>query len=173
MSAIQACYEVNAGEKKVLRSQTFAIDFAPFKNSCFVTSHDPEFNDPPLNSEIAIYRDGKKVPGALRGAPDWIDVEDDDTGLSKNSCWVEAVAFQDVNGDGLTDVVVVAKCGAKSGPYSENLVYINNNKLLFTRPDVNVELNNFKTIREIVQFAKDNPGSFSVTRDASSSNSKS
>ena len=61
MSATAACYAVDAGKKIVFESQTFPIDFEPFQNSCFVTSHDPQFKDPPLESEIAIYKNGKNV----------------------------------------------------------------------------------------------------------------
>lgn len=172
MSDAQACYEVKVPkDRKVLKSQTFAIDFEPFKKSCFVTTHDAEFTDPPLNSEIAIFKDGKEIPGLRSGAPDEAGSDRDGTGLSTAGCWVEAVAFQDVNGDHLTDAIVVAKCGTKGGAYNENLVYINNGKVLFTRPNVNVRLNDFNTVKEILLFINENPRDFSLT-DAANSHSQ-
>jgi hypothetical protein len=149
MAATTACYKVDAGKKAVLQSQTFAIDFEPFKNSCFVTSHDPEFKDPPLESEIAIYKDGKRVfsfPEQFNGV--------------QVGCWVEAVAFQDLNEDRLTDVIVVGKCGTKSGSYNENNVYINTGKTFVTRQDANSQLADLKTIREIAAYVKENPQAF-------------
>ena len=168
--ANSACYEVNVGDKVVLKSQTFAIDFEPFKNSCFVTTHDRDFTDPPLNSEIAIYKDGKKLPKAFQnGPPGEPDIDEGATGFPTGSCWVVAVAFQDLNADRLTDVIVVGKCGAKMGDYNENLVYINNGKVLFTRPDVNVNLGDFKSIGEVVKYTKENPRLFSLITDAAPS----
>ena len=173
LSATAACYEIDVGkDSKVLRSQTFAIDFEPFKNSCFVTTHDPDFTDPPVNSEIAIYKDGKKLPKAFQnGPPGEPDIDKGSTGFPTNGCWVVAVAFQDVNADRLTDVVVVGKCGAKMGDYNENLVYLNNGTVLFTRPDINVNLIDFKSIGEVVKYTKENPRLFSLIIDAADRNS--
>ncbi|HKP67773.1 MAG TPA: hypothetical protein VJV05_00735 [Pyrinomonadaceae bacterium] len=158
-----ACYTVDTGKSALLKSQTFAIDFEPFKNSCFVTTHDPDFTDPPLNSEIAIYKDGKILPKAFQnGPPGEPDIDEGSTGFPTSGCWVVAVAFQDVNGDRFTDVILVGKCGAKMGDYNENLVYLNNGKVLFTRPNVNVNLTDFKSIGEVVKYTKDNPRLFSI-----------
>ena len=146
-----ACYNVKTGEKAVLRSQTFAIDFEPFKSSCFVTSHDPEFKDPPLESEYAIYKDGNKV----------FDFPDQFNGVTVG-CWVEAVAFQDVNADNLTDILVVGKCGAKSGAYNENMAYLNTGKAFITRDDANMKLGNLTTIKDLVGYIKEYPEAFSA-----------
>ena len=162
MSAAAACYAVDAGKKTVLRSQTFAIDFEPYKNSCFVTSHDPQYKDPPLDSEFAIYRDGRKV----------FDFPDQFNGVTVG-CWIEAVAFQDVNGDNLTDIVIVGKCSAKTAPYNENMVYLNNGKTFFTREDANSQLSDLKTVRDILGYIKGNPQAFSSAANASVSNSQS
>ena len=83
------------------------------------------------------------------------------------------MAFQDVSADNLTDIIVIAKCGAKSGVYGENRGYLNNGKYLVTRPESNASLSEMKTIREIVQFTRDNPRMFSLIIDASASNSQS
>ena len=151
MSATKACHEVKTGEKALLKSQTFAIDFEPFRNSCFVTSHDPEFKDPPLDSEFAIYKDGKKV----------FDFPQQFNGNSVG-CWVGAVAFQDINGDDKTDIILVGNCAAKMGEFNENTVYLNNGKTFVTNADANYALNDFKTIREIVDFIRKNPSLFSL-----------
>src|SRR5688572_2468173 len=42
-SATLECQNVKAGDHKVYKKQTFAIDFEPFKDSCFVSTYDPEY----------------------------------------------------------------------------------------------------------------------------------
>ena len=174
MSATLACYKIDTSPKALLKSQTFAIDFEPFRNSCFVTSHDPEFKDPALDAELAIYKDGKKVEVFRGDFP--VTMGHPVNGEPKVSlppgCWVEAVAFQDVTSDQLTDVIVVAKCGAKHGDYNENMVFLNNSKFLVTRQDSNYPLSDLKTIKEIVEYIKNNPKPFSLIVDAANSNSK-
>ena len=139
------CANINAGDKTLLKSQTFPIDFAPYKNSCFVTAHDPEYTDPPLNSEFSIYRSGEEIfffPGQFNGVT--------------TGCWVEAVSFQDLNTDNLTDIIVVGKCGAKSGPYHENMVYVNTGTTFMTDEDANYKLADFQNAGEISDFVKRN-----------------
>jgi hypothetical protein len=157
-SESQSCYELDTGKKKVLRSQTFPIDFEPFKDTCFVTTHDPDFTDPPLESEIAIYGDGKRVflfPDQFNGI--------------QTGCWVRAVAFEDINGDRLTDVIVVGKCGAKTGEFNANTVYLNNGKSFFTRTDANINLDGLDSIKKIQEYIKENPRDFSLITDAAPS----
>ena len=55
------CESVDTGDNALLNAQTFPFDFEPFRNSCFVTSYNPEYDEPPMESEIAIYKGGKKV----------------------------------------------------------------------------------------------------------------
>jgi hypothetical protein len=139
------CENINTGDKALLKSQTFPIDFAPYKNSCFVTAHDPEYTDPPLNSEFSIYRGGEEVfffPGQFNGVT--------------TGCWVEAVSFQDLNGDNLIDIIVVGKCGAKSGPYHENMVYVNTGTTFMTDENANYKLADFQKAGEISDFVKRN-----------------
>jgi hypothetical protein len=144
-AAKAACYAVDTGDNVVQKSQTFPVDFEPFKGSCFVTSYNPEYDDPPMETEYAIYKGGKKVfdfPERFNGAT--------------FGCWVEAVAFQDLNNDGLTDITVVGKCSAKAAPYNENMVYINTGKAFVTRPDGNNRLGDLKSAKEIADFVEDN-----------------
>ena len=158
MSQAQSCYELDTGRKKLLPSQTFPIDFEPFKDSCFVTTHDPDFTDPPLESEIAIYEDGKRVfifPDQFNGV--------------QTGCWVRAVAFEDVNDDRLTDVIVVGKCGTKSSDFNANTVYLTNGKTLFTRTDANMNLDDLDSIKKIQEYIKENPRDFSLIIDAAPS----
>lgn len=139
------CVSINTGDKTLLKSQTFPVNFAPYKNSCFVTVHDPEYTDPPLNSEFSIYRNGEEVfffPGQFNGVT--------------TGCRVDAVSFQDLNGDNLTDIIVVGKCGAKSGPYNENTVYVNTGTTFITDEDANYKLADFQKAGEISDFVKRN-----------------
>jgi hypothetical protein len=174
MSDTLACYSVDTKPKAVLKTQTFAIDFEPFKNSCFVTSHDPEFTDPALDAELAIFKDGNRVKAFHGDFPVTMgDPVEGEPGLSlPPGCWVEAVAFQDINADNLKDVLVVAKCGGKSGSYNENMVLINNSKFLTSCRDANYSIADLKTIKEIVEHIKNDPRPFSLIVDAANSNSK-
>lgn len=148
-SAALLCQAVEVGDYEVYKKQTFAIDFEPFRNSCFVTSHNPEYDDPPMESEFAIYKNGKKMfdfPSQFNGV--------------KFGCWVDAVAFQDLNDDKLTDVIVIGKCQAKMGDYNENSVYINTGKTFTTREDANTQLSEKKTVKDVVDLVKDNRSMF-------------
>lgn len=148
-SATLACQTVDPGEYELYKKQTFAIDFEPFRNSCFVTSHNPEFDDPPMESQYAIFKNGKKVfdfPSQFNGV--------------NFGCWIEAVSFQDLNEDKRTDVIVVSKCQAKMGDYNENTVYDNDGKGFTTREDANTQLSEFKTVKQVVDFVKENRSMF-------------
>ena len=139
------CENVDAGDNAVQKQQTFPVDFAPFINSCFVTSYNPEYDDPPLESEFAIYKDGKKIfdfPNQFNGV--------------EYGCWVEGVAFEDLNDDNLKDVIVVGKCSAKSAPYNENMVYVNTGREFTTSEDANYKLADFKRIKDITDFVRKN-----------------
>lgn len=144
-AARELCYETDTGDNVVLKSQTFALEFEPYKGSCFVTSHNPEFDDPPMESEFAIFKNGKKLadfPTPFNGAT--------------FGCWVDGVAFQDLNADGLVDIIVAGKCSAKSSVYNENSVYVNTRKGFTTNEDGNIRISEFTKIKEIVDFVKEN-----------------
>lgn len=143
------CENTDTGDNALLKSQTFPINFEPFRNSCFVTSYNPEYDDPPMESEIAIYKDGRKVfdfPGQFNGV--------------LTGCWIEAVSFQDLNSDGLTDIIAVGKCSAKTAPYNENVLYINTGKAFVTDENANYKLANFKRAADIADFVKRNQNLF-------------
>lgn len=143
------CLSVDAGDNEILAKQTFPIDFAPFPNSCFVTAYNPEFDDPPMESEFAIYKDNKKVfdfPSRFNGV--------------EFGCWVAGVAFEDLNGDNLKDIIVAGKCSAKSAPYNENMIYVNTGKTCTTDETANYKLADFDKIKDIISFAKNNRNIF-------------
>lgn len=149
MSATLACQNVDPGEYDVYKKQTFAIDFEPFRNSCFVTSHNPEFDDPPMESHFAIFKNGKKIfdfPSQFNGV--------------NFGCWIDAVSFQDLNGDKKTDVIVVSKCQAKMGDYNENTVYISDGKGFTTREDANTHLGELKSVKQVVDYVHENRSMF-------------
>jgi hypothetical protein len=144
-----SCAAIRRDDLLIDRKQTFAIDFPPFENSCFVTFHDPEFDNPPLGSQFFIYRNGQEVfnfPEQFGGG--------------NTTCWVDAVAFEDVNNDQLKDVIVVGKCGAKSGAYNENMVYLNNGTEFTTNAEANAETLDFSKIGQIRDFVRKNPKLF-------------
>jgi hypothetical protein len=141
-----ACMNTDVGGKRaVQKGQTFAIDFEPFKGSCFVTSYNPEYGDSHMDTDFGIYKAGKKVfsfPSEFNG--------------STFGCWVDAAAFQDLNHDGLTDIIVIGKCAAKQTDYNENMVYMNTGKAFTTREDGNNQLSDFNTVKEVSGFVEDN-----------------
>lgn len=139
------CLNVDTGDSEVVKDQTFPIDFAPFTKSCFVTAHNPEYDDPPLEAEFGIYKNGKKV----------FDFPDQFNGV-EFGCWVDGVAFEDLNDDNLKDVIVVGKCSAKSAPYNENMIYVNTGRGFTTREEANYKLSDFKKIKEISDFVRKN-----------------
>jgi hypothetical protein len=144
-AARKLCWETEVGDNDILRSQTFAIDFEPFRDSCFVTSHNPEYDDPPMESEIAIYNDGKRVfdfPMQFNG--------------TAFGCWVEAVGFQDLNDDGLFDIIVAGKCSGRAKAYQENVVYVNTGKEFTTDEEANLKLVEKTTIKDIAAFVRAN-----------------
>ena len=139
------CAKINTGDKQLLEKQTFPVDFAPFEKSCFVTSYNPEYDNPPLEAEFAIYKDGKEV----------FDFPSQFNGVTFG-CWVEAVAFEDLNGDNLKDIIVAGKCSAKSSDYNENMVYVNTGKAFTTSEDANYKISDFTKIKDINDFVKEN-----------------
>ena len=148
-TANDECRKTDTGDNILIKEQTFAIDFAPFRHSCFVTSRKADYDDPPLDSEFAIYTNGKRV----------FDFPDRFNGVTFG-CWVEAVAFQDLNDDALTDVIVVSKCSAKTAPYNENAVYRNNGTGFETDINANYKLTEFRRAKDIVEFVKRNRSMF-------------
>lgn len=143
--AKKKCEQIETGDNILLKSQTFPFDEKPFEGSCFVTEHNPEFDDPPIGSEISIYKDGKRVYRFdSRYNPD------------SATCYVTGVAFQDLNDDGLTDVIVAGKCGAKSGESIGNEVFINTGKDFYTSTEANDKLEVFTKIKDIADFVRKN-----------------
>jgi len=148
-TATLSCQATETGDYEVYKKQTFAIDFEPFRNACFVTAINPEYDDPPMESQFAIYRNGKRVfdfPSQFNGV--------------NFGCRVDAVSFQDLNEDGLRDIIVVGKCQAKSGEYNENTVYVNNGSGFITREDANTRLGELMSIKQVADFVKENRSMF-------------
>lgn len=139
------CASVDTGDNQILAKQTFPLDFAPFTNSCFVTAHNPEYDDPPMESEFAIYKDGRKV----------FDFPEQFNGV-EFGCWVDGVAFEDLNADSLKDIIVVGKCSAKTAPYNENMVYVNTGRAFTTDENANYKLADFKKTKDVTDFARKN-----------------
>lgn len=131
------------------KKQTFPLDFPPFEKSCFAVFHDPEFTDPALGAQFFVYRDGKEIfefPEQFNGG--------------NATCWVDAVAFDDVNKDDLKDILVVGKCGAKSGSYNENMAYINTGRDFKVNKEANMEMMDFSKISQMKDFIEKHQGSF-------------
>ena len=138
-----ACTNLKRDAMKLDRKQTSPVDFAPFKGACFATFHEPDFDDPPLGEKFFIYKNGKEIfefPEQSQAA----------------TFTVEGVAFEDLNGDNLTDIIVVGSAGAKSGSVSTNQVYANSGRDFTTDPDANMKLDDFTKISEIKNFVNKN-----------------
>ncbi|MBS1797521.1 MAG: hypothetical protein JSS81_27100 [Acidobacteria bacterium] len=146
------CLKASMPGKKLIADQTFVFDFAPFDKSCFVTFANKEDmvddKDVPRGSTFHIFRDGKKV----------YDFPDAFGGMS--ACWVEGVAFDDLNGDGKTDVVVAGSCLGAKDSYPMNAVFVNTGSKFETDDDKNQQLENFKKISEIKDYVRKNKDKF-------------
>lgn len=143
------CYDLKRKDLLVDKKQTFAIDFKPFEKSCFVTFHDPEFENPQLGSQFYIYKNGKEV-----------FYFPEQFGEANATCWVDSISFEDLNNDQLKDVIVVGKCGAPSDSYNENMVYLNNGEEFVTNAESNAEMMDFSKVSQIRSFVKKNPKMF-------------
>lgn len=143
------CENTDVGDNALLKTQTFPVNFEPFRNTCFVTQYNPEYDDPPMESEMAIYRGDEKV----------FEFPDQFNGVTFG-CWVDAVSFQDLNADDLTDIIVVGKCSAKTAPYNENMVYVNTGKGFTTNDSANYEVAELKKAGDIANFVKRNQEKF-------------
>jgi hypothetical protein len=147
--AKKKCEAIDTGDNILLKSQTFPFDEKPFEGSCFVTEHNAEFDDPPIGSEISIYKDGKRVYRFdSRYNPD------------SATCYVKAVAFEDLNDDGLMDVIVSGECGAKSGDLIGNEVFINTGNDFYTSTEANDKLEVFTKIKDVADFVRKNKKTF-------------
>ena len=142
------CASVKIPGLKFIAKQSFAFDYKPYEGSCFVTFASEEDmlddKDVPRGSTFHVFKDGKQVfefPDAFAGQP---------------ACWVEAVAFDDLNGDDQTDVVMAGKCLGAKDSYSANAVYINNGKTFITKEAANGLLGAFSTVKEIEAYATKN-----------------
>ncbi len=141
------CTNLKRGGMKLDKKQTFPVDFAPYQGACFATFHEPDFDDPPLGEKFFIYKNGKEIfefPEQSQAA----------------TYTVKAVAFEDLNGDNLTDIIVVGSAGAKSGSVYSNQVFTNTSRDFYTDSNANMKLDDFTKISEIKNFVSKNPKIF-------------
>ncbi len=148
----QACLSAKIEGKKLIADQTFVFDFEPFPKSCFVTFANKEDmlddTDVPRGSTFHIYKDGEII----------YDFEDAFDGQS--ACWVEGVGFEDLNGDGRKEVIIAGSCLSAKDSYPANALYQNINDDFRTYANQNENLNNLKTVRQIVDYVKKNKDKF-------------
>lgn len=147
-----ACLTAKMDGKRLIADQTFVFDYEPFPKSCFVTFASKEDmldeNDVPRGSTFHIFKDGKNV----------YDFEDAFDGMS--ACWVEGVGFEDLNGNGKTEVIIAGSCLGAKDSYSMNAIYENYQDDFRTYRIQNENLDSFKTVKEITDYAKKNNDKF-------------
>ncbi|CAN5441745.1 hypothetical protein BH10ACI2_BH10ACI2_24840 [soil metagenome] len=146
--AAAGCPEAKQSGKRFIKSQSFPFDFKPYEGSCFVTfaSIDDMVNerDVPRGSTFYLYRDGKQAfafPDAFGG---------------QHACWIEGVSFKDLNGDGLTDVVLAGSCLAAKDSYPSNAIYVNTGTGFTTDDAANAKLENLSKLKDIETYARKN-----------------
>jgi len=146
----QLCGAVTEPGKKFIAEQSFPFDYEPFRGSCFVTFGNlkemVDETDVPRGSTFHIYKDGKQVfqfPAAL-GYDDW----------------VEAAAFEDLNGDGLTDVIIAGRWLGTNFSAPINVVYVNTGTTFTTNTEANKKLDKLKSIAAIKKAVKRDLKSF-------------
>lgn len=146
------CNDLKLPGKNFIAKQSFPIDFEPFAGGCFATfgSKDEMLDekDVPRGSTFHIFKGGKsllELPDAFDGQP---------------ACWVEAVSFKDLNGDGKTDIIMAGSCLSAKDSYPSNAVYVNNGKTFTTDADANSKLNDLKTTKAIEDYVTSHMKSF-------------
>jgi hypothetical protein len=139
-----SCKDLKLAGKTFISKQSFPIDFEPFAGGCFATfaSKDEMLDekDVPRGSTFHIFKGGKSV----FDLPDAFD--------GQAACWVEAVSFKDLNGDGKTDIIMAGSCLAAKDSYPSNAVYVNNGKTFTTDADANSKLNELKSAKAIEDY---------------------
>ena len=150
--AKQDCSSFSMPGKVFVAKQSFPFDHAPYQGSCFVTFANKDdmvdAKDVPRGSRFYIYRDGKQMfefPDAFGG---------------QEACWVEAVSFKDLNGDKETDVAIAGRCLGAKDAYPTNAIYVNVGKGYITNEEVNANLDEFKTIKQIEDYVTKNKKEF-------------
>ena len=142
------CYQSKVAGKKLVREQTFVFDHKPYEKSCFVTFANPDEmvdeRDVPRGSTFHIFTKGDDMfefPDAFNG---------------QTACWVEALSFDDLNKDGLTDVIMAGKCLGAKDSYPTNAIFVNVGKGFSTNEEANAELDDLKNIQQIREFVGKN-----------------
>lgn len=142
------CYRSKVAGKTLVKEQTFVFDHRPYEKSCFVTFANPDEmvdkTDVPRGSTFHIFTKGEDMfefPDAFNG---------------QAACWVEALSFDDLNKDGLTDVIMSGRCLGAKDSYPTNAIFVNVGKGFSTNEEANAELDDLKNIQEIRTFVGKN-----------------
>lgn len=147
-----ACLTAKMEGKRLIADQTFVFDYEPFPKSCFVTFASKEDmldeKDVPRGSTFHIFKDGKNV----------YDFEDAFDGMP--ACWVEGVGFEDLNGNGTTEVIIAGSCLSAKNSYPMNAIYENFQDDFRTYRVQNEALDSFTTVKQISDYAKKNNDKF-------------
>lgn len=138
-----SCSNLKRGGMKPDEKQTFAIDFKPFQTSCFATFQEPDFDGSAIGEKFFIYKDGKEV----------FEFPDQNQAAGYS---VEAVSFQDFNGDGLKEVIVLGSVDVKSGKMFSSQIFVNNGKGFTTDRKANFKLDDLEKMKDVIDFVKDN-----------------
>lgn len=146
------CNNLKLSGKNFIAKQSFPIDFEPFPGGCFATFGSKEDmldeKDVPRGSTFHIFKGGKSV----LELPDAFD--------GQAACWVEAVSFKDLNGDGKTDIIMAGSCLAAKDSYPSNAVYVNNGSRFTTDAEANSKLNELKSAKAIEDYVSSHMKSF-------------
>lgn len=103
--------------------------------------------DVPRGSTFHLYKDGKQV----FQFPD---------GFKFKDSWIEAVSFDDLNGDGLTDVIIAGEWLGTNFSAPTNVVYVNTGSTFTTNKDANQKLDKLSSIAKIKKAVKRDLKSF-------------
>jgi hypothetical protein len=151
----EACGNFKSAGKNFIKSQSFAFNYEPFVNSCFVTFGSAEemldSQDVPRGSTFHIFQKGKEVyefPDAFGG---------------QKSCWVEGVSFKDLNDDGLTEVIIAGSCLGAKNSYPANAVFINSGEAanaFSTNEEANSKLEKLTKLKDIEAYVVKNKNLF-------------
>lgn len=142
--------DIKTGGFKVIGEQVFSTTFSCFGTVDFVPAFDEKYH------RLAIFLVGAK--GKIVYKTDQLETNSQIRGeLEQPNKGIAAVSFQDVNFDGLTDIILITSCGSGKG-YKTGDVLFQNARGFYRDWRVSDKINRFgmnKSIRFVISFVKD------------------
>jgi len=151
-SELAQCRDVYLEGKTLIPQLTYQFDHSPFEKACFVTFGDTAEmmikHGQPSGVTFHIFQNGQEV----FEFPDVFD--------GNKACWAEAVAFDDLNDDGRTDIIMKGRCQVVKKTYPANAVFANTGTSFKTNLHEDNKLEKLNSIEKIKAYVKKDPEPF-------------